>query len=231
MSPTNPSITSPKKNPPFLKNAPSAVNESVYIAAATTVIVVLAAVGLPLANLVGLSPVNVEVLGTFLFLVGLYSTGAILFVPKVRDLLEDDGTKSVRLKTRDVKKQVLTGGGKTAESASAAFNTAEGKLAAANTLALHGFSLDERFMMCQRQLEFWRTMLVAVEERRSTDTGSASATTGMPSAYHADESTMEIESGLTAKPVAHNHRTSSSVYVDGEGDAATHSLEKVPEDA
>lgn len=202
-----------------------------YIAAATTVIVVLAAVGLPLAYLVGLSPVNVEVLGTFLFLVGLYSTTAILFVPKVRDLLEDDGTKSVRLKTRDVKKQVLTGGGKTAQSASAAFNTAEGKLAAANTLALHGFSLDERFMMCQRQLEFWRTMLVAVEERRSSDTGSNSGT-AMPSTYHVDESTMEIESGLTAKPtnVAHNHRTSSSVYVDGEGDAATHSLEKVPED-
>ena len=172
------------------KNAPSAVNESVFIALATAVIIVLTAVGLPMAYLIGLSPVNTEILSTFLFICGVFSTSFILFAPKILDLYNEVGVS--RLKLHDVKNRVFgsksgavigaaqswLGGGvtsqTTAASMSEAFSRAERKLIDACSAALHGFSLDERFMMCQRQLEYWRTMLVAVEEKRSSDTGSGS---------------------------------------------------------
>jgi hypothetical protein len=79
---------------------------------------------------------------------------------------------------------------------SESFSRAERKLIDACSAALHGFSLDERFMMCQRQLEYWRTMLVAVEEKRSSDTGSGSggSSVATSSVFKKDSSVEVIES-------------------------------------
>lgn len=206
----------------------------------------LAAVGLLLVNLGNLSPVNAEIVATFLFAVGFYSTLPILFLQKVRDLMSNDDGASLKLKMRDVKKRILgtmTGGsGSDNGGQSSAFAQAERKLGSANTTALHGLSLDERFAMCQQQLEFWRTMLVAVEEKRSSDTNSGSGSaTGLES----------TQSGWAQrKPGASSvGGASSAVYVaeerssieeeergsggDGEGATQTDtasSLEKVPEE-
>lgn len=171
------------------KDAPSAVNESKFIAMATSVIIAICTLVLPVVYFLPITPVAVEIISGFAFSACQFATLAILFIPKVLSLYRGEDV--------DAKLKV------TAPAKIYGENSKEhNSLLDASVLALKGKILDEKYIICQKQIEYWRTMLVVIEERRSSATGSAS---GMVSEYtradgdkYISSSVIESEAGVGA---------------------------------
>ena len=168
------------------KNAPSAVNESSFIAGATATIIVLSALGLPIIYLLDLNPVSEEIIAGFVFCAGMFATLAVLFGPKALSLYlgeEVDSKMGINMKAAAAK-------------VSQEQPTSEGALMDACARALKGLSLDDKFALCQRQLVYWRTMLMVVEERRSSDTGSGSGASSAVSVVRRNMSSNDNKSSI-----------------------------------
>ena len=149
------------------KNAPSVVNESQYIALATAIICALCIMVMPIIYLVGLSSVIDEVISAFAFTVCMFSTLCILFVPKVLQLYSGDEVDS-KLKAHKVAARVYQ-----------ETKAEENSLIRECSKALKSMSsLDEKHHLCVSQMEYWRTMLMAIDEKRSSGSGSGSASSG-----------------------------------------------------
>lgn len=147
------------------KDAPSAVNESKPIAYSTAIIIGLGGIIMPVAYLLEINPVAVEIMVAFGFTVGVFSTTAILFTPKVLSLYSGvELDKGMEL--RNAKSSI------DAAKIYDETSVSETALLASCRKALHALDLDGKFGLCQRQIEYWRGMMMTVEEKRSSATSS-----------------------------------------------------------
>jgi hypothetical protein len=152
------------------KNAPSVVNESQYIALSTLIICVLCLMVMPIVFLVGLSSVTNEIITGFAFTVCIFSTLFILFLPKVLQLYNGEDVDS----KLNMKKVVANA--KVYQETS----SEENSLISECSKALKSMaSLDEKHKLCVSQMDFWRNMLIAIEDKRSSGSGSGSATSAV----------------------------------------------------
>jgi hypothetical protein len=112
-----------------------------------------------------------EIITAFAFTVSLFATLVILFVPKVLSLYRGEEVES-KLKMSQVAAKVY--------HEEDSFRT--NKLVDACTKALKSrSSLDDKHALCMQQLDFWKTMLMAIDEKRSSDTGSGSGSAAVSS--------------------------------------------------
>jgi 7 transmembrane sweet-taste receptor of 3 GCPR len=143
------------------KDAPSAVNESKFIALATAVIIGISILVLPIVYFLSLSPVATETIAGLAFSICQFATLVILFLPKVLSLFNGDEVDT-KLKVQASSPKIL--GEQTSSS---------NVLLKACHEALMGKSLDEKYVVVQEQLHYWKTMLVVIEEKRSSETRSS----------------------------------------------------------
>lgn len=155
------------------KDAPSSVNESLAISVAATIIIVLAGAIIPIAYLVNLDPVSVDVLAAFGFGIGQISTTLIIFLPKALSIFrgEETGLKAdpSKFTTKPGLSSMSTSSlGKEGASSSAGLasrlETNSADLQQACAKALHGIGVDDKFAMAHGQIAYWRRILMIAEE-------------------------------------------------------------------
>jgi hypothetical protein len=168
------------------KDAPSVVNESKPIALASSILIALTGLIMPVCYLLNLDPVTIEILAAFGFGVAAIATTALLFGPKVLALSR--GEDGIDKKPHSALEQA------TEETD---LNSAESALIHAGVKALRHLDLDERFGLCQRQIDLWRRKLIEVEERRSSGTNTGTAyTTVTESMALRDKPTSQADSSI-----------------------------------
>lgn len=151
-----------------VKDAPSAVNESASVAGAMSVIIGMAGLTMPIIYLLNLRSDVVDIITGFAYVLVMLATLGVLYLPKILALYYGD-TKNKEIEL------VPKRADKVYNEESSDSNDVDKALEALYKKVLHQTkNLDERFALCQRQITYWRNMLMVVEEKNS---GSGSATT------------------------------------------------------
>jgi hypothetical protein len=173
-----------------VKDAPSAVNESSSVALAMSIIIGLAGLTMPIVYLLHLPSDVVETIAGFAYALVMLATLGVLYVPKILALYYGES------KNKDV--DLMKRGEKVYAGEDEDTNDTDKLLEAAYKKALRQTkNLDERFALCQRQITYWRNMLMVVEEKNSGSggtTGFTSATSLPSSASSAVQDSVKVES-------------------------------------
>lgn len=154
------------------KDAPSAVNESLIISIAAAIIIFISGIIIPIVYLVKLDPVAIDTLACFGFGFGQLLTTLCIFLPKVLSitLSDDDKIKGHGLKeTEDGNSKSVTRGFSLFGSSTVKVKKADYELTLlqACAKAMQGLSPDDRFSLSQRQIEYWRGVLMAISDINS----------------------------------------------------------------
>ena len=156
-----------------VKDAPSAVNESASVAAAMSVIIGIAGLTMPIIYLLSLNSDVVEVITGFAYVLVMLATLGVLYAPKMLALYYGETkNKDIDLAPKRADK-VYT------EESSDSYDADKVLESVYKKVLRQTKNLDERFALCQRQITYWRNMLMVVEEKNS---GSGSGTTAATSA-------------------------------------------------
>jgi hypothetical protein len=142
------------------RNAPSVVNESASVAAASGVIIVLFGVGLPVAHLLDLDTVTNEIIAGFFFSIGIFATLGFAFGSKVYHLLFGEKDVASKLKIKNINAHIERSFRGQGIDTKAAHDVLKNK------------TLDEQFAHCKKEIAYWQAVLVAVEEKRSSDSST-----------------------------------------------------------
>ena len=173
-----------------VKDAPSAVNESSSVALAMSIIIGIAGLTMPIIYLLDLASDVVEIITGFAYALVMLATLGVLYVPKILAIYYGES------KNKDV--DLMKRGEKVYTEENEDSNDTDKLLEAVYKKALRQTkNLDERFALCQRQITYWRNMLMVVEEKNSGSsgtTGFTSATSLHSSASSAVQDSVKIES-------------------------------------
>jgi len=147
------------------KNAPSAINESGPISSAISVIAIISVIVLPLISFIQLPTSTICIFSSMGFWAASTISTALVFGPKMMLLLqgkdidwgEQGGKKEANMKF---------GVGSVDSKVGSEVST---PLVNFVTEYLHGKSVDEKYFICQKQIEWLRNMLITLEEKRTSE--------------------------------------------------------------
>lgn len=154
------------------QNVPDAINESKFIAGTMSIIVLICSLVIPIIYLIGLDSIIVEVIASLAFWLSVLTTVLLLYAPKLMILVaggdadEKFGIGAKRptgsLET-DKEDSLGRKGGN---------NAVQSVMRTTCLAALKGKSLDEKFALAQGEIVWWRSVLVQIEEKRTSSATS-----------------------------------------------------------
>jgi hypothetical protein len=172
------------------KDAPSAINESKPISNSMTYISLICAIVLPFVSLIKLDNVTYEIITALAFWASAMISTTLIFLPKVYILAQGKDIDWNEQKKNAQQENMF-------QSDSKIGTEADMELIENTTKFLHGKSVDEKYVIAQLQVSWWRNLLMKLEEKRtSSQTSNQSMTsTNSTSIYVKDEDTVKITAG------------------------------------
>jgi len=143
------------------KNAPSAINESGPISSAISVIAIISVIVLPLISFIQLPTSTICIFSSMGFWAASTISTALVFGPKMMLLLQG---KDIEWGEQGKKEANVKFGVDSKVGAEV-----NAPLANFVTEYLHGKSVDEKYLICQKQMDWLRNMLVTLEEKRTSE--------------------------------------------------------------
>ena len=145
------------------KNAPSAINESGPISSAISIIALISVIILPLISFIQLPTSTICIISSMGFFAASTISTALVFGPKMMLLLQGKDIDWGEQKKDD---KVKFGVGSVDSKVGSEVNV---PLVNFVTEYLHGKSTDEKYFICQKQIEWLRNMLITLEEKRTSE--------------------------------------------------------------
>jgi hypothetical protein len=146
------------------KDAPSTVNESLIISISASIIIVIAGVLIPVIYLLELDAVTVSILSGLGFSFAQIFTTATLFIPNALAIFtgkhEPDKNKIV---ANAFAGNMVSPDGRSSDS----YDAAAKVLLQACAKAMHNLSPDERCVLGHNQIDYWRGILLRLDEAHS----------------------------------------------------------------
>ena len=144
------------------KDAPSAINESKPIAASISYIALISVIVLPFVSLIDLDNSTIEIISSVAFFAaGMIST-TLIFLPKVyilaqgKDIDWNDQKKNNNINEALYQNDATIG------------TELDAELIELTSKHLHGMSVDNKYVIAQLQLVWWRNLLMKLEEKRTS---------------------------------------------------------------
>jgi hypothetical protein len=161
------------------KDAPSAINESQPISSAISMIAIISVIVLPLISLIQLDTSAICIFASLGFWAASTISTTLVFGPKLFILLQG--------------KDIDWAADQKKEAKNYRFGNTESKVSNEDvalinfiTEHMHGKSVDEKYAICQTQIDWWKKMLVTLEEKRTSENSRSKSSAG--SSYTKTES-------------------------------------------
>ena len=150
------------------KDAPSAINESQPISSAISIICLISVIVLPLISFIQLDTATICIITSMGFWAASTISTTLVFGPKLLILLQGKDVDWGDQNKKDTNAKFASNSKITSES--------DNLLIDFITRHLHGKSVDEKYVICHNQVEWWRKMQLALEEKRTSENSKSKST-------------------------------------------------------
>ena len=174
------------------QNVPDAINESKFIAASMSIVVLICALVVPIIYLLGLDSIVIEIIASLSFWLSVVSTVCILYYPKLIILLGGGDADDKFGIGKGPPNKAVAEAEKEDSLRNNVHGTAYDAMRTACLALLKGKTLDEKFAMAQGEILWWRSILVQIEEKR---TSSATGPSGNEDSRHSRSSVHRVHDG------------------------------------
>ena len=150
------------------QDAPSAINESHPISSAISIICLISVIVLPLTSFIRLSPTVICIFTSMGFWAASSISTTLVFGPKLLILLQGKDIDWGDQNKKDSNAKFASDSKITSELDNVLIDFV--------TKYMHGKSVDEKYVICHKQVEWWKKMQVSLEDKRTSDNSNSRLT-------------------------------------------------------